>query len=126
VNRYPTNPFTLNLGTLKFWLICAAIAWFLGAIGLGWLINSIMILLSFVLLLPVVAFIGLRWWLQRNLVQSQCPSCQFEFAHLKQSDLQCPSCGETLKVDGERFVRISSPNTIDVQAVEVPAQVVKD
>ncbi len=126
MNRYPTNPLTLNLANVKFWIICAAIAWFLGAIGLGWLINSIMILLSFVLILPVVAFIGLRWWLQRNLVQAQCPACQFEFAHLSRSDLQCPSCGESLKVEGSSFVRTAAPNTIDVQAVEVKAQVLQD
>lgn len=119
MNRYSINPFSLNLTNIKFWLISAAIVWFLGAIGLGWIINSLMILISFVLILPVIAFLGLRWWLQRNLIQAQCPACQFEFAHLNRPDLQCPSCGEALKVEGGQFVRISAPNTIDVKAVEI-------
>ncbi len=114
--------FQFNFSNLARWLTLLAVIWLLGSVGLGWLVNSFLILVGLLLLAPVLAFVGFRWWLQRNLVQNQCPVCRYEFTGLNQTQLQCPSCGEPLKVDQGQFNRLTPPGTIDVQAVEVPAQ----
>lgn len=86
----------------------------------------VFILLGLLLLAPVLVFIGFRWWLQRNLIQAQCPVCQYEFTGLNRTQLQCPSCGELLKVEQGKFSRLTPAGTIDVQAVEVPAKSLED
>jgi len=114
--------FQFNFSNLARWLTLLAVIWLLGSVGLGWLVNSFLILVGLLLLAPVLAFVGFRWWLQRNLVQNQCPVCRYEFTGLNQTQLQCPSCGEPLKVEHGQFNRLTPPGTIDVQAVEVPAK----
>lgn len=123
----------MNLNNLQFyltnlrpWLTLLIIAWFLGSIGLGWLVNSIVVIIGIIAIAPVVAFFGLRWWLQRNLVTSQCPVCGFEFVGLNDSDIQCPNCGEHLTVLGGKFERVAPEGTIDVAAVEVQTQVLSE
>lgn len=118
--------FQLNFSNLSRWVTTLVIIWLLGSVGLGWLVNSFLILIGLLLLAPVLAFVGFRWWLQRNLVQNSCPVCRHEFAGLNRTQLQCPSCGELLKVDGGQFNRLTPPGTIDVQAVEVSTQPVED
>ena len=102
------------------------VLWILGAIGLGWLVKSFLILIGLILLAPVLAFFGFRWWLKRNLITSSCPVCQFEFVSLKDAEFQCPSCTEPLKAEKGQFVRLTPPGTIDVTAVEVPAKTIED
>ncbi len=68
---------------------------------------------------PVIAWAGFRWWLNKNLVNSQCPVCGYEFTGFKDTECSCPSCGEPLKVTGGYFQTITPPGTIDVEAVEV-------
>ena len=118
--------FQFNFSNLARWLTLLAIIWLLGSVGLGWLVHSFLILVGLLLLAPVLAFVGFRWWLQRNLVQDQCPVCRYEFTGLKQTQLKCPSCGEPLKVEQGQFNRLTPPGTIDVQAVEVPIKPVED
>lgn len=118
--------FQFNFSNLARWLSILAVIWLLGSVGLGWLVNSFLILVGLLLLAPVLAFAGFRWWLQRNLVQDQCPVCRYEFAGLNRTQLQCPNCGEPLKVEQGHFNRLTPPGTIDVQAVEVPAKPVED
>lgn len=114
--------FQFNFSNLARWLSILAVIWLLGSVGLGWLVNSFLILVGLLLLAPVLAFVGFRLWLQRNLVQDQCPVCRYEFTGLNRTQLQCPNCGEPLKVEQGHFNRLTPPGTIDVQAVEVPAQ----
>lgn len=116
----------LKLASIGNWLIILAVIWLLGSIGLGWLVNSILILIGFVLITPVIAFIGLRWWLNRNLIIDQCPVCRYEFTALNQTQCQCPSCGEPLKVEQGHFSRLTPPGTIDVSAVEINARQIED
>lgn len=104
---------------LASWLTFFLVIWFLGAIGLGWLINSFVILVSLLFLAPVLAFVWFQWWLRRNLVQAECPVCNYQLAALNRTQLQCPSCGELLKVEQGKLNRLTPPGTIDVQAVEV-------
>ena len=118
--------FQFNFSNLARWLTILTIIWLLGSVGLGWLVNSFLILVGLLLLAPVLAFVGFRWWLQRNLIQDQCPVCRYEFTGLNRTQLQCPSCGEPLKVEQGHFNRLTPPGTIEVQAVEVPAQSVED
>lgn len=109
----------LNFENIRPWIALLVIIWLLSALGLGWLVNSLLILFGFLLLAPLVAFIGLRWWLQRNLVTDNCPVCGYELTSLNQSKLQCPNCGEQLVVEQKHFQRLTPEGTIDVKAVEV-------
>ncbi len=112
----------INLSSLSNWLLIIAIIGLLGSVGLGWLVKSILIFIGILLFAPIIIVIGLRWWLNRNLIQDQCPVCQNEFTALNQTQCQCPSCGEPLKVEQGHFHRLTPPGTIDVQAVNVSAQ----
>jgi Zn finger protein HypA/HybF involved in hydrogenase expression len=100
--------------------------WLLGAIGLGWLVKSLLILFALLLVAPIAIFIGFRWWLKRNLIQAECPVCQYEFVSLNQSEFRCPNCSEPLKAEQGHFTRLVPPGTIDVSAVEVTVQKIED
>jgi hypothetical protein len=100
---------------LRFWLITFLVLWGLGAIGLGWLVNTFFILIGLTIALPIVAIFGLQWWVGRSLVTSACPVCTTEFTAAKSSQVQCPSCGELLQVEQQKFVRPTMPGTIDVE-----------
>ncbi|MDY7004800.1 MAG: hypothetical protein SWX82_12810 [Cyanobacteriota bacterium] len=126
MNQGNSKVFKLTLASIGNWLIVLAVVWLLGSIGLGWLVNSVLILIGFILITPIIAFIGLRWWLNRNLIIDKCPVCSYEFTALNQTQFQCPSCGEPLKVEGGNFSRLTPPGTIDVSAVEINAQQIED
>jgi hypothetical protein len=126
VNQDSLKNFQLGLTEVSRLLLPFAILWLLGAVGLGWLVKSFFILIGLIMITPVIAFLGFRWWLKRNLVQAACPVCQFEFVSLNGTEFRCPSCSEPLKAEQGRFNRLSPPGTIDVSAVEVPAQTIED
>lgn len=111
-----------NLSGIGCLLTLLVMFWILGAIGLGWLVKSFVILVIFIVMAPVVAFVGFRWWLQRNLIEDKCPVCGYELTGLNQTQMRCPSCSEPLMVEEGRFQRITPPGTIDVQAIEVSAK----
>ncbi|QSJ15037.1 hypothetical protein JYQ62_24665 [Nostoc sp. UHCC 0702] len=118
--------FQLNLANLRPWLTVLAVFWLLASLGLGWLVNSLLIIFGLLLLAPVIAFFGFRWWLQRNLVTDQCPVCGYEFTGLNNSQLQCANCGERILVQNGHFRRFTPDGTIDVTAIEVPAKSLED
>jgi hypothetical protein len=126
VNQYNVKNFQLGLAEVGRLLFPLAILWLLGLVGLGWLVQSFLILIGLILITPVIAFFGFRWWLRRNLIQAACPVCHYEFASLRQAEFQCPNCSEPLKVENGLFIRLTPPGTIDVNAVEVPAQQIED
>lgn len=115
-----------NLANIRPWLTLLAVIWLLASLGLGWLVNSLIILFGLLLLAPVLAFFGFRWWLQSNLVVDQCPVCNFEFTGLNNSQSQCPNCGEQLSIQNGHFRRFTPDGTIEVTAVEVPTQSLED
>jgi hypothetical protein len=117
-----TKSFLINLPTIRFWLTLIAVVWLLGFVGLGWLVKSVVILTGLLLLTPVVAFFGFRWWVQRNFIQGECPVCGYGLVGLNKTQTQCPSCSEPIKIEDRHFYRLTPPGTIDVQAVEVAAQ----
>ncbi len=110
-----------NTSGLGCWLTIILLALFLGSVGLGWIVNSFLILLGFLLLLPIVTLWGVQWWLKRNLIQDKCPVCNYEFTGFKNTEFNCPNCNEPLQVVSGEFHRITPPGTIDVNAVEVTA-----
>ena len=99
---------------LRFWLTALLIFWTLSSIGLGWLVNSVFILIGLVTFVPVIAFFGLQWWVKRSIVSAECPVCTSTFTATRSSQFQCPSCGEPLQEQQNKFVRLTPPGTIDV------------
>ena len=118
--------FQSNLSNLRPWLTLLAVVWLLGTFGLGWLVNSLLIILGLLFLVPILGFLGFRWWLQRNLIAENCPVCGIEITGLNNTQLQCPNCGEKLLVQNRILTRFTPEGTIDVTAVEVPAQSLED
>ncbi|MEG5018088.1 MULTISPECIES: hypothetical protein [unclassified Microcoleus] len=114
-----TPKISFKLPRISNWLILLGIAYLLVSIGLGWIVKSVLILVAFLVLTPVVAFFALQLWLKSNLITDNCPVCQYEFTALNQTQLQCANCGEPLKIEEGHFSRLTPPGTIDVTAVEV-------
>jgi predicted RNA-binding Zn-ribbon protein involved in translation (DUF1610 family) len=86
----------------------------LGTVGGRWLLNSLAIFVVVLAIAPVIGLWGVRWWVQRRIVTSQCPTCGTTFSGDRQGQMQCPSCGEVLEVHNNRFVRPAPPGVIDV------------
>lgn len=118
--------FQLNLPSIGSWLSFIAILLLLKYIGLGGLVNGFFILIGLIIITPTIAFFGFSWWIKRNQVRDQCPVCSQEFVGFNGTEIQCPSCGEPLKIEHKHFQRFTPPGTIDVQAVEVSSQQLKD
>lgn len=115
-----------NNSGLGCWTSLFLLILLLTSVGLGWVINGFLILLGLLFIVPVVAFWGFQWWLQRKLVQDNCPVCDYEFTGFKNTEFRCPSCGEPLQVKENQFSRLTPPGTIDVEAVEVKVQQLDD
>lgn len=118
--------FQLNLSSLRPWFYTIALFWLLGTLGLGRVVNGLLIIFVIISLLPFVAFFGFRWWLSRNLVTDNCPVCGFESTALNNQQLQCPNCGEQLTVEKGHFQRFTPEGTIDIKATEVSVQVIEE
>lgn len=118
---YPqgSNNLQFNLSGLGCWLTVLGGAWLLGAIGLGWLVKSIALLLVLLLVAPVIGFLGFRWWLNRNLVEGNCPVCQAPLTGLNNLNTACPNCQTSLQVTREGFQRSTPEGTVDVSAVDI-------
>ena len=118
---YPqgSNNYRINFSGLGCWLTIFAIVWLLGAVGLGWLVKSIAVLFVVIAVTPILAFIGFRWWLKRNLVQDDCPVCQTPLTGLKGAQTACPSCRTPLQATASGFERFTPEGTVEVNAVDV-------
>ncbi|MGF1459672.1 MAG: hypothetical protein ACFBSG_11670 [Leptolyngbyaceae cyanobacterium] len=113
------NYYQINFSGLGCWLTVIAIAWLLGAIGLGWVVKSIAVLFVLILLAPVLGFIGFRWWLKRNLIEGNCPVCEVPLTGINNIQTVCPNCRTQLKVSRDGFVRFTPEGTVEVNAVDV-------
>jgi hypothetical protein len=113
------NKIQLNFSGMGCWLFLFASIWLLGAAGLGWLVKSVLVLVGLIALAPVLAFLGFRFWLKRNLVEAACPVCRQPLTGLAPLQTPCPSCGTLLKATPQGFERVTPEGTIDVQAVDV-------
>jgi predicted RNA-binding Zn-ribbon protein involved in translation (DUF1610 family) len=116
----------LSFNAFKPLIITFLLIWLVAALGLGWLIKSLLYLILFLMLAPVVLLIAGRWWLSRNLIQQPCPICGYELTGLSVVETRCPSCGEVLEIKNKSFQRVTSPGTIDVEGVDVTAQAIDD
>jgi len=112
-----------GFGCLLTFFILAIV---LGSFGLSWIINSVLILIVLLLLLPIVGWFGLNWWVKRSQVTDQCPVCHYEFTAFKNMDCTCPNCGENLQIDSEKFIRFTPAGTIDVEAIEVNVKQIEE
>jgi predicted RNA-binding Zn-ribbon protein involved in translation (DUF1610 family) len=122
VNQRNFKSIAINFSGIGFWLVTLAIILLLSSLGLGWLLKSIFVVLLILFLTPVIALIALRWWLKRNVIEDQCPSCEVSFLVVNNTQGQCPNCGERVTVKDRKFVRYSPPGTIDVDVVEVSSK----
>lgn len=91
----------------------------LSALGLGWLVNGVVILIAIVTLLPVVGILVAAWWLKRNVATGACPACGGDLTALNNSTVNCAHCGIPLEVRSRQFQRVTQPGTVDVEAVTV-------
>lgn len=118
---YPqgSGNYQLGFSGLGCWLTVFAVAWLLGAIGLGWIVKSLAFLFVLLLVAPVIAFLGFRWWLKRNLIQGSCPVCATPLAGLNEAQMVCPNCRTTLQATPNGFQRFTPDGTVEVSAVDV-------
>ncbi|NES24538.1 MAG: hypothetical protein F6K41_37930 [Symploca sp. SIO3E6] len=126
MNQNNPNLLQLNLSGAGCWLTILATFLLVGTVGLGFVVKGILLLIGLLLILPVMGWLGLRWWLDRNLIKDQCPACGYSFTAVNQTQCQCPNCGETLKIEQGHFVRFNPPGTIDVEAVDVSVKQIED
>jgi ribosomal protein S27E len=116
----------LNTSGLGCWASIILGIFLVTSLGLGWVIKGFVISIGLLFVIPVIAFLGLQWWLKRKLVQAQCPVCSYEFTGFKHTEFNCPSCGEALQVEATGFSRITPPGTIDVDAIEVSVKTIEE
>ena len=126
VNERYNKLLQYNTSGLGCWVSLIIFALIVGKIGLGGVISGFLILIALLFITPVIGFWGFQWWLKRKLAQAECPVCSYEFTGLKDAEFNCPNCGESLQVEGDRFVRLTPPGTIDVDAVEVSVQTIEE
>ena len=117
----PNNLRSIQIRGLGVWLITLLLLFGLGSILPDWFIELSTFLVGLILVAPVVGFLGLRWWLSRNLVQGSCPVCAAPLSAFQSNQVQCQSCGETLAVEDKSFVRPTPPGTVDVEVVSSQA-----
>lgn len=102
-------------------LLWAGLAWLVLTGRIGVLFDSFLILFAIVTIVPVIAMVGFRWWINRQLVQGTCPSCGAMVTGLKGQSFQCNVCGNTMQGEntGNFSVKDPSKATIDIDAKEV-------
>jgi hypothetical protein len=124
VNQPGFRQIQFNLSGLGCWLTLFGVIWLLGAVGLGWLVKSLAVIVVLILLIPVFAFVGLRLCLKGKLVRGYCPACNVPLTGLKDTVTPCPNCGTVLTATPEGFQRQTEAGTIDITAVDVTVDAV--
>ena len=118
------NQLQVRFPGLGCWVFVLISFWIIGAIGITGLLKATFALILFLFLTPVVAFLGLQFWVKRNLVQGNCPVCEQPLTSLKSAKIACPNCGTEVRVVEGEFERVAGEGVIDVQAVDVQAAAV--
>ncbi|BAW95789.1 hypothetical protein NIES970_07020 [[Synechococcus] sp. NIES-970] len=117
------DPFSRNIQFSSSGLGCVLslilIAALLTSVGLGWVVNGLIILVVLIPVAIALGVVGFQWWLKRNLVEAACPVCSYEFTGLNNSMARCPSCGEVVQITEKTFQRSTPEGTVEVAAVEV-------
>lgn len=87
---------------------------------IGILFDSFLILFAILTIVPVLAVVAFRWWINRQLVQGTCPSCGADVTGLRNQPFQCMSCGNTVILEqGDFSVKDPSSATVDIEAKEI-------
>ena len=115
------NQLQVRFPGLGCWVFILISAWIVGAIGITGILKSIFALVLFLVLAPVLAFLGLQFWVKRNLVEGNSPVCEQPLTGLKNIKTPCPNCGTEVTVTENGFERTAADGIIDVQAVDVKA-----
>lgn len=115
-----------NISGIGCWGSLILIAVVGASVGFKWIISSFLIVMALFLILPIIFVWGFQWWLKRKLTQGKCPVCDYGFTGFKNTEFNCPSCGELLQAEAEGFIRVTPSGTIDIDAVEVPSQVIDE
>ena len=112
------DPFSRNIrfnsSGLGCFLTSILIATLLTSVGLGWLVNGVIIL---IVMIPVTIVLGVfcfQWWLKRSLIEDACPACTITFTGLNNSIARCPNCGEIVQIENRSFQRQTPVGTVDV------------
>jgi hypothetical protein len=109
----------INNSGLGCFLTLVIFSLLLGSVGLQWIVNGVVIFILLLIMTPILGFFIFRWWLQRNLIQDNCPVCDYPLTALKNSNCRCVNCGEVLQIDNNKFIRETPPGTVDVQVVDI-------
>ncbi len=126
MNQHSSKIFRFQLPSVGSLLTLIVVIWLVWSIGLNGIINSFLILMGLSIIAPVLIWWGFRWWLSRNLIESQCPVCAYEFRAFNHTQSQCPNCGEPIQIENGQFQRLTPPGTIDVQAIDVSTKQIHD
>jgi hypothetical protein len=110
--------YSLSLSGWGFWLGVFGVVLLLSSVGLGWLIAGLLLLLVFLLSLPILILLGVRWWMGRAIASATCPVCGFESQAIEGSRFNCPSCGDPLYVADGQFFHQTPSDVIDVDVYE--------
>ncbi len=108
-----------NGSGLGCWLTVIGLAYLLGVVGLGWIVQSLLMIALLVIITPVIGFFGFRWWLRHNLVSAPCPVCSAPVSGLKNRSTTCLNCGTPLSFQGEYLQRATPEGTVEVSAVDI-------
>lgn len=104
---------------IRFWLGLLLFVTVLGALGLGWVVQSLLVIFLLLLLAPILFILALQIWLRTRVVTASCPVCGQISTAIKEQSFVCPACGEPLEVRQGQFVRFTPPGTIDVEVQTV-------
>ncbi|CAH8275175.1 unnamed protein product [Arabidopsis lyrata] len=76
---------------------------------LGWILDAIVSVWLIVVIVPILGLGAFLWWAQRDIVQSNCPNCGYEFQIFKSAtndEVQlCPFCTQPFSVVDDKFVK---------------------
>ena len=78
------------------------------------------------MLAPARAFLGLQFWVKRNLVEGNCPVCEQSLTGVKSLKIPCPNCGTEVVATADGFDRVATDGVIDVQVVDVQSSSAAD
>ena len=124
--NFQSKIININDSGLGCLLTLVIVSLLLGAIGLQWVVNGFLIFIALLFITPIIGIWGFRWWLKRNLVEDDCPVCNYTFTGFNNTDCRCPNCGEVLKVESGKFIREIPDGTIEVKAVEISNNILEE
>lgn len=110
--------FQTSSGQVLLW---GGLLWLILTGRIGWIFDSVLILLALLSVVPVVGILAFRWWLNRQLVQGVCPSCGAPVTGLRNQPFQCLSCGQVVQGEDMGSFSVNDPSsaTIDIDAKNV-------